>query len=223
MDTFPGKRFPLDEDQSSLASLRHTEPSVLAEDVGTIGGCSQLSLDPNGVASTVLSFEYPGLEPYSGSFAFTHTDALYEPTYLTYREGPALIKALDQLPRLPDVLLVPAAGKDHPRGMGMARHIGLIMSLPTIGITRRPLAETNVKEFSPGTGRATIFVSPGWGIDETESLRLVADVMWNHRTPEPIYLAKRVCRRNCLKMGLLPTRKGSIPSRSRRTRETSGT
>jgi deoxyribonuclease V len=223
MDNVPTGRVSLDEDQSRLASLRHREPSVLAEDVGTIGGCSQLSVDPNGVVSTVLSFEYPGLEPNSGSFALIHTDVLYEPTYMTYREGPALIKALDQLPRLPDVLLVPAVGKDHPRGMGMARHVGLVMSLPTIGITRRPLTGTHELGFSPGIGRATIFVSPGWGIDETESLRLVAGMMGEHRTPEPIYLAKKVCRRNCLDRGLVPTRQGQLPSLSRRTRETSGT
>jgi deoxyribonuclease V len=208
MATVPGGRVSLDEDQSRLASLRRDEPSVLEGDVKIIGGCSQLSVDPNVVASTVLTFKYPGLEPVSGSFALFRTDAGYEPTYLSYREGPALIKALDLLPHLPDILLVPGAGKDHPRGMGMARHVGLVMSLPTIGVTRRPLAGTNVREYSPGKGRASIFVSPGWGIEETESLSLVAEMVCDHRMPEPIYVAKRVCRRNCLARGLVSIRQG---------------
>ncbi|MBU7004948.1 MAG: hypothetical protein HXS50_05235, partial [Theionarchaea archaeon] len=49
MDAMPGGRRSLDEDQSRLASLLRDEPSVLGEDVGIIGGCSQLSVDPNGV------------------------------------------------------------------------------------------------------------------------------------------------------------------------------
>ena len=198
MPLTPCEKRLLDEDQAGLASRCNGEGRVLREGIIRVGGCSQQSPGAGSeVASAVVCLRVPGLIPVSGSFSMTTTDLTYEPTYLTYREGPALIKALDLLPDPPDVLLVPATGRDHPRCMGMARHIGCIMSLPTIGVTRRPLSGESPAEYSPGGGRAPIYVSPGWGIGATESLRIVVESMGEHRMPEPIYLARNMCRELC--------------------------
>jgi hypothetical protein len=43
------------------------------------------------------------------------------------------------LPRRPDVLLVNATGRDHPRRAGLALHLGAILGLPTVGVTHRTL------------------------------------------------------------------------------------
>jgi deoxyribonuclease V len=68
-----------------------------------------------------------------------HTGAPYEPGLLALREGALLEAAVRALPELPDLLLVDATGRDHPRGAGLALHLGAMLGLPTVGVTHRPL------------------------------------------------------------------------------------
>jgi deoxyribonuclease V len=65
--------------------------------------------------------------------------ASYDPGRLALREGPALGAALAHLPSWPDVVLVDATGRDHPRGAGLALHLGAVLDVPTVGVTHRPL------------------------------------------------------------------------------------
>ena len=194
----------LDQSRISRKSGR-SEPSIAMDSVKIVGGCSQLSLPDGVVASAVVCLSIPGLNRLCGSFAMVRTDAEYKPTYLAYREGPALVKALSLLPAAPDVLLVPAAGIDHPRRLGMARHIGYLLSIPTVGVTRAPLvcqdvagrsrgAERTCVAFRLGPGRAPVYVSHGWGIDTRTSVEIVRTCTKDHRMPEPIHQAKGLCR-----------------------------
>jgi deoxyribonuclease V len=63
----------------------------------------------------------------------------YLPTLLALREGPLLEQAARALPLAPEVLLVNATGRDHPRRAGLALHLGAVLGLPTVGVTTRPL------------------------------------------------------------------------------------
>jgi deoxyribonuclease V len=63
----------------------------------------------------------------------------YVPGFLARREGPILAAALAALEVRPELLLVSATGLDHPRGAGLAVHLGAVVDLPTVGVTRRPL------------------------------------------------------------------------------------
>ena len=92
--------------------------------------------------------------------------AAYEPGLLALREGPLLEAAVRALPSLPDVLLVDATGRDHPRGAGLALQLGAILALPTVGVTHRPL-----------------LASGAWPPDERGS-----------RTPEPLRRARQAAR-----------------------------
>jgi deoxyribonuclease V len=65
--------------------------------------------------------------------------ATYERGRLALREGAALQEAVTHLPALPDVLLVDATGRDHPRGAGLALHLGAVIDVPTVGVTHRPM------------------------------------------------------------------------------------
>jgi deoxyribonuclease V len=70
---------------------------------------------------------------------FGRTLVPYEPGMLGLREG-ALLESAVRLPRIrPDVLMVNATGRDHPRRAGLALHLGAKLDLPTVGITQRPL------------------------------------------------------------------------------------
>lgn len=63
--------------------------------------------------------------------------AAYQPGMLALREGALLGAAVRALPEAPDVLLVNATGRDHPRRAGLALHLGAVLDLPTIGVTER--------------------------------------------------------------------------------------
>src|SRR5262245_12177857 len=65
--------------------------------------------------------------------------ASYLPGLLALREGPLLEAAVRRLPDLPEVLLVDATGRDHPRRAGLALHLGARLGVPTVGVTERPL------------------------------------------------------------------------------------
>ena len=73
--------------------------------------------------------------------AVTHglAPAGYAPGFLALREGPLLEAAVRSLPLVPEVLLVDATGRDHPRRAGLALHLGARLDVPSIGVTDRPL------------------------------------------------------------------------------------
>src|SRR5512145_1011157 len=63
----------------------------------------------------------------------------YIPGYLTFREGPAVIAAWKKLSRKPDVVLFDGHGIAHPRRLGIASHIGVLLDLPSVGVAKKRL------------------------------------------------------------------------------------
>ena len=61
----------------------------------------------------------------------------YVPGLFAYREGPALTALLDGLGERPDLAIMDVQGVAHPRGIGLAAHVGALYDVPTIGITRK--------------------------------------------------------------------------------------
>ncbi len=199
--TSAGELQAMRSDQLRIASLADREEIMIKEDrVRVVGGCSQISPAPDLICSVVACFRMPDLTFVQGSWARAETDLEYVPSYLAYREGPVLAKAFDMLGTRLDVLLVRAAGVDHPEGLGMARHMGYLLSVPTIGVTESPLSTDKTRNrpgplpFCPGPGRATVHISRGWEVDWPTSVGIVRSCTRNHRMPEPIHTAKALCR-----------------------------
>ncbi len=138
----------------------------------------------------------------------------YIPGLLALREGPVLEAAVRALPALPDVLLVDATGRDHPRRAGLALHLGAVLELPTVGVTHRPLlahgawpenergAHTPliIDECIVGAwvrtrrGARPVAVHPGWRTTLDEALDVVSSAALGHRTPEALRYARRLAR-----------------------------
>jgi deoxyribonuclease V len=140
--------------------------------------------------------------------------APYVAGLLALREGVCLESAVRALPALPDVLLVDATGRDHPRRAGMALHLGAVLEVPTVGITHRPLLACGdwpedvrgavsplVLDGSPvgawlrtRAGVRPLAVHPGWRTDLDVAVAVALAATRGHRTPEPFRVARRLAR-----------------------------
>jgi deoxyribonuclease V len=139
--------------------------------------------------------------------------APYEPGLLALREGALLEAAVRALPEPPDVLLVDATGRDHPRRAGLAFHLGAVLDLPTVGVTHRPLvAQGEWPEDTRGArspllldgepvgywlrtrqGTRPLAVHAGWRTSAATAAELVLSTS-RARTPEPLRQARRRAR-----------------------------
>jgi deoxyribonuclease V len=96
--------------------------------------------DPGWVGAAVV--ELPGGAVLACAVVAVPAGAPYAAGMLALREGSALAAALAALPVRPDVVLVDATGRDHPRRAGLALHLGAVAGVPTVGVTHRPLLAT---------------------------------------------------------------------------------
>lgn len=140
--------------------------------------------------------------------------AAYEPGLLALRVGPILEAAARAVETLPDVLLVDATGRDHPRRAGLALHLGAVLDLPTVGVTDRPLqaagpepprernawtelvvdGQVVAARLRTRAGARPVVVHPAWRTDLATAVGVVAGACRGHRAPEPLRLARRLAR-----------------------------
>ncbi|OFW77819.1 MAG: hypothetical protein A2Z48_11740 [Actinobacteria bacterium RBG_19FT_COMBO_70_19] len=142
----------------------------------------------------------------------------YEPGYLALRAGAALERAIRGLDEIPDVLLVDATGRDHPRGAGLALHLGAVIGVPTVGVTDRPLvAEPDTEGLLVLDGREVgravvtragarpVFAHAAWKTDVDVAEAVVLAAAGRARTPEPLRRARFLARaRRARDEGRLP-------------------
>ena len=140
--------------------------------------------------------------------------APYSPGLLALRLGQLMDDAVRALATRPDVLLVDATARDHPRGAGLALHLGAELDLPTVGITHRPLlglgawpedrrgatTPLRIDDAVVGCWMRTrpgvrpVAVHPGWRVDLETAVEVVAGTTGQRRTPEPLRRARRLAR-----------------------------
>ncbi len=140
--------------------------------------------------------------------------AAYSPGLLALRLGPLLESVVRALPEWPEVLLLDATGRDHPRRAGLAVQLGAVLDLPTVGVTHRPLlaegewpsgaADTSALRLGDDVvghwlrvrpGVRPLAVHAGWRTDPDTAVEVVRRALAGRRTPEPLREARRLARR----------------------------
>ena len=141
--------------------------------------------------------------------------APYVPGLMALRVGRLMEQSVRALSRQPDVLLLDATAHDHPRRAGLALHLGIMLDIPTIGVTHRPLVASgdwpcdHRGATSPlrigssvvgcwlrtQSGTRPLAVHPGWRIDLPTAVEVVTLLTRRRRTPEPLRRARQLARR----------------------------
>jgi deoxyribonuclease V len=143
------------------------------------------------------------------------TSASYVPGLMALRIGPLMEQTVRALSRRPDVLLLDATARDHPRSAGLALHLGAELDIPTIGVTHRPLVAFGTwppdqrgatsplrigdsvvgSWFRTQPGVRPLAVHPGWRVDLATAVDVVRFLTRRRRTPEPLRRARQLARR----------------------------
>jgi len=118
--------------------VRHVRCQGTLDEVSTVAGVDVSAKDGMGRAAVVV-LAYPELRPVEAATAQRALEMPYVPGLLSFREAPAILDALERLNELPDVLVFDGQGYAHPRRMGIATHLGVLLDHPTIGCAKSRL------------------------------------------------------------------------------------
>ena len=179
--------------------------------INTLAGID-VSYTQHSIRAAVAVQQFPELTNLFSVSAETPQAFPYIAGLLAFREGPAILAAWEKLKLKPDLLLIHGHGIAHPRGVGLASHIGLWLNLPTIGIAKTRLYGVHA-EVGPHVGDWSelmdekqphqvigvvlrtcenikpIYVSPGNLIDLEHSIDFVLACSQGCRIPEPLRAA----------------------------------
>lgn len=199
------------QDVASALQLRWAKQITeepLPQPPALIGGCDVHMRGDLGRA-TIVVMRFPELtvvETVHGEATITFP---YVPGFLSWREIPALAIALGQLTVRPDLLFADGQGLAHPRGFGLACHLGLLAGLPTLGCAKSILRGDHAPLPEPRGSQAALvyrdrvvgtalrskdrvkplYISVGHRITLDEATDLVLRCCLKHRLPEPSRLA----------------------------------
>jgi len=88
------------------------------------------------VYAAAVMFSFPDLECVEEVAAADKQPFPYIPGLLGFREAPILILAFQKLQQKPGLIMVDGHGISHPRGLGIASHLGVLLDVPTIGVAK---------------------------------------------------------------------------------------
>ena len=175
----------------------------------------QYSGDEGTVAVDVLRWQNESL----GTVVYTYPVTMpYAPGFFAFREGPLLVKALDQIGkefnRYPRLIITDGHGTNHPRQFGLACWLGVTTGYPVIGLAKDTLLPYE-GELSADQGEALpilynekivghalqtranvkpVFVSAGHKVSQPTALNIIQQLMGTYRNIEPMRRADQAAR-----------------------------
>lgn len=168
----------------------------------------------NRAIGCVVMYHYPGMEEIERAYAIQPLRFPYVPGLLSFREIPVLLAALAKLSSLPDLLFCDGQGIAHPRRLGLATHLGIVLDLPTIGCAKSRLigahdepgeevgSSSPLRDEKAGherigavlrtrAGVSPIYLSQGHRVSLPSAIRFTLTVTDGRRIPQPTRDADR--------------------------------
>ncbi|MBX0326848.1 deoxyribonuclease V, partial [Oscillochloris sp. ZM17-4] len=154
--------------------------------------------------AAVVLLSFPELSPVTHAIARSPAPFPYIPGFLSFREAPAILAALDTLDVAPDLLICDGQGIAHPRRLGIASHLGVLTGIPAIGCAKSLLVGLHDPVPDERGGRAPlihrgepvgyvlrtragvrpVYVSPGHRVSLDRAADLVMACTTRYRLPE---------------------------------------
>jgi deoxyribonuclease V len=190
---------------------RHIQVGTYVRDIRYIAG-ADMALAPatSTIYAGVVVLDYVTLAVVERKSIVSTTDFPYIPGLLSFREAPALLQVFAQLDTTPDVIVLDGQGIAHPRGLGIASHLGVLLDVPAIGCAKSRLTG-RYEEPPPTRGAHTplygahgqvlgavlrtkdrtkpVFVSVGHKMELPQALDILLHCHRGYRIPEPTRLA----------------------------------
>ena len=198
--------------QTAMRGLVSTDDDF--GEIRTVAGVDlSLNDEKNEGHAIVVVLSFPDFRILETRYATAPLLMPYISGLLSFRESPVALQAFAQVQTVPDVIFVDGQGQAHPRGFGIACHLGVLLNIPSIGVAKSRLygefdaaafAETlpadvplfdrahrhvigSVVRTKPRTN--PLFVSPGHKVSVDSATRLVTDCLRGYRLPEPTRMA----------------------------------
>ncbi len=164
--------------------------------------------------ASIVTMSPERLEPIEEVQAFSPAGFPYIPGLLSFREIPAILVALAKLKTVPDLLMVDGQGIAHPRRMGIAAHLGVLLDMPSIGVAKSRLTG---KFETPGERKGDqsplmagkeqigvvlrsrekvnpLFISPGHRVSMATAVAITMQCLTRYRLPEPTRIADKLSK-----------------------------
>jgi deoxyribonuclease V len=172
------------------------------------------------IFASMVVLSYPSLEIVEIATSFAKQEFPYIPGLLGFREVPILIETYRKLSIHPDLIMVDGHGVSHPRGLGIASHLGVLLDIPTIGVAKSVLVGKPVAPLSEEAGTTVLLqwkgqdlgvlfrskkrsspliISTGHKISLKGAVNWVSQCLRGYKLPEPTrqaHLAANICRKN---------------------------
>lgn len=161
------------------------------------------------------SFSFPELRVHQTAVCRQKISFPYAPGLFAFSAGPAILSAIKKMQR-PDLIMFPGRGIAHPRGLGLASHLGVLLDLPTIACSKTPLwkdypepssrkgyhlfIKGEDKQLAGAVVRTRqdkkpIFVTSGHKISIQTAVKIVLQCSPEYRMPEPLRQAHMLARK----------------------------
>jgi len=205
-DVSPSEAMEIQQELRNKVSTERTP-----DQINTVAGVD-VSFKGDMAKAAIVVLSYPGLTPVDYSLAELPVEFPYIPGLLAFREAPTVLAALEKLKTEPDLFVFDAQGLAHPRRMGLATHLGVIIDKPSIGCAKSRLCGSHHEPGSERgsytnlyddneiigavvrtqTGVSPLYVSIGHKVDLLTAIEYVLGCCTNYRLPETTRYAHRV-------------------------------